>query len=475
MRSHQKLLRMCVPFCTLLGYAPDAAAELHALVFEQEPIAVSQDIAPARLAEIKVQTTAFVPAPPRLLHESSSEGKDKPVQSAIIMAALGEVWQQVKEISVRWERACSEFGYPAEYAGRVRGETRVNYKTGVKHGWILENNCAPAMPQFAIQEPVEVKVASVPALQAELPLPHQQLVPAAVSVDVNPPPVRHVEAEISSSKPVSPVIVPPVLPSARPVVAQKPAGEDGQCGSAAAAPVATPPAQNLCASGNPSGIVGQGPWQWECRGTGTGVNATCVALLDHQAAKALAAASASKPQQPQLALTTPQLKVPTLTATSSVRSVPLAVTALATPRLTLGPQTNTPAPGVVNYVPAPPIRSVGQVQPPAAATSGLIEPTLAMLKIEAGKDTPDDVSLAKLEMLGQKLALNRLAKITVTAYASLEEGMDAREARRLSLARAIAVRDALMMGGASSDQIRMRALGANAPSGEADRVDLSDH
>lgn len=474
MRSRQKLLRMCVPFCTLLGYVPEAAAELPVLVVEREPIAIPQDIIPARFAEIKVQTTAFVPAPPRLLHDNSSEIQDIPVQSAKITVALGEVWQQVKETSISWERACSEFGYPAEYAGRVRGETRVDYKLGVKHDWMVENNCAPAMPQFAMQEPVEVKIASVPALQSEPPMPPEQLVPAAVSVDVNPPAVRHVESESSVPKPVSTVIAPPVLPSAPPVVAQKPVGEDGQCGSAAAAPVAMPPAQNLCASGNPSSIVGQGPWQWECRGTGVGASATCVALLEHQAAKALAAVPASKPQ-PQLALSTPQLKVPTLTATSSVRSAPLAVTALATPRLTLAPQTNTPAPGVVNYVPAPPIRSVGQVQPPAASTSGLIDPTLSVLKIEAGKDTPDDVSLAKLETLGQKLALNRLAKITVTAYASLEEGMDARDARRLSLARAIAVRDALMMGGASSDQIRMRALGANVSSGEADRVDLSDH
>jgi outer membrane protein OmpA-like peptidoglycan-associated protein len=57
----------------------------------------------------------------------------------------------------------------------------------------------------------------------------------------------------------------------------------------------------------------------------------------------------------------------------------------------------------------------------------------------------------------------------------MTDSTDARAARRLSLARAMTVRDALLLGGASSEQIKMRALGANVPSGDADRVDLSDH
>jgi len=50
---------------------------------------------------------------------------------------------------------------------------------------------------------------------------------------------------------------------------------------------------------------------------------------------------------------------------------------------------------------------------------------------------------------------------------------DPSTARRLSLSRALAVRAALMADGISSNRIYVRALGAQASDGPADRVDIS--
>jgi len=61
---------------------------------------------------------------------------------------------------------------------------------------------------------------------------------------------------------------------------------------------------------------------------------------------------------------------------------------------------------------------------------------------------------------------------TLTAYAGLDAASSPREARRLSLSRALTMRDYLTTKGVSSARIDVRALGANVPSGDADRVDI---
>ena len=60
----------------------------------------------------------------------------------------------------------------------------------------------------------------------------------------------------------------------------------------------------------------------------------------------------------------------------------------------------------------------------------------------------------------------------VVAYAAGTPA-DPSTARRLSLARALAVRNALMAGGISSSRVYVRALGAEAGDKTPDRVDIA--
>lgn len=52
---------------------------------------------------------------------------------------------------------------------------------------------------------------------------------------------------------------------------------DGLCGSAHGIGFASAPTRGLCASGTASGLNGNGPWQWSCLGDNGGANASCSA------------------------------------------------------------------------------------------------------------------------------------------------------------------------------------------------------
>ncbi|HSK38304.1 MAG TPA: OmpA family protein [Arenibaculum sp.] len=73
--------------------------------------------------------------------------------------------------------------------------------------------------------------------------------------------------------------------------------------------------------------------------------------------------------------------------------------------------------------------------------------------------------------IAARMARDQTARLQVRAYAAGNEDT-AREARRLSLLRAVNVREYLVGQGIRSTRIDVRALGANAPDGPADRVDL---
>jgi outer membrane protein OmpA-like peptidoglycan-associated protein len=77
-----------------------------------------------------------------------------------------------------------------------------------------------------------------------------------------------------------------------------------------------------------------------------------------------------------------------------------------------------------------------------------------------------------LDKLASVLQSNGGVRITLTAYAAVGDSTSPREARRMSLTRALAVRDYLTSKGISSSRIDVRALGANVPSGDPDRVDV---
>lgn len=93
------------------------------------------------------------------------------------------------------------------------------------------------------------------------------------------------------------------------------------------------------------------------------------------------------------------------------------------------------------------------------------------LAFEPGSSRLPDGAAPTLAEAADRAKLRPGAQITLMAYAAGEEASDQR-ARRLSLARALAVRGFLIQQGIVSTRVEIRPLGASNLSGEADRVDI---
>jgi len=89
-----------------------------------------------------------------------------------------------------------------------------------------------------------------------------------------------------------------------------------------------------------------------------------------------------------------------------------------------------------------------------------------------GAENIDHDVTPTLDKLVSTLQAHGNVRITLTDYAGLDATTAPRDARRLSLARALALRDYLTAKGISSGRIDVRALGANVVSGNPDRVDV---
>ncbi|MGB4100637.1 MAG: OmpA family protein [Alphaproteobacteria bacterium] len=229
-----------------------------------------------------------------------------------------------------------------------------------------------------------------------------------------------------------------------------PSAVDGACGSAAKSAISVMPVKDLCAAGVPGQVSGAGPWAWSCGGINGGMAATCFTQ------------------------TTAQSRVPVL--------VPQAPDDLpAPPPIEEIPQyeprsgNNDIGLGADDYMPAPPVQGA-----PAQKNSGrsgltLVDPNHASIRFDSGSDAIGTESMPVITALGQRLGENPGGHVTVTAYADLQTaGNDARAARRLSLSRALAVRDILIINGATDGQVKIRAKGANVTKGNPDRVDFTD-
>jgi hypothetical protein len=54
---------------------------------------------------------------------------------------------------------------------------------------------------------------------------------------------------------------------------------DGVCGIVNGTEQSQAPSSDLCSSGNPTQVVGSGPWTWSCNGSNGGINSACEALV----------------------------------------------------------------------------------------------------------------------------------------------------------------------------------------------------
>ncbi len=147
--------------------------------------------------------------------------------------------------------------------------------------------------------------------------------------------------------------------------------------------------------------------------------------------------------------------VPSLTVTPAVPAPPMAVASAAPPRST-------------NVAPTGPVAVAPPVQMAAATTVGNA-PTA--VKFKAGAT---DITGAQpaLDAIANRLLANETLRVQLVSHAT-GGADDAMEARRISLARAVAVRAYLIDKGVRSLRIDVRALGNRADNGPvADQVDL---
>ncbi len=132
-------------------------------------------------------------------------------------------------------------------------------------------------------------------------------------------------------------------------------------------------------------------------------------------------------------------------ALPSEAPVPAPGVPASPPQAAIASASGAPAPEQPPTAPPPPAPS----QPPQTLRVGFAPGQSNLPPSEAGA----------LTELGQAMPRTGTARVEVLAYAPVTEG-DASAARRLSLARALAVRSTLAGAGVPADRIIMRALGS---------------
>lgn len=158
-------------------------------------------------------------------------------------------------------------------------------------------------------------------------------------------------------------------------------------------------------------------------------------------------------------------------------------------RAPAGPATRMPDPDALRTPPPPAIGEMPAIPAPAGlpepsprtATPALAAPaqtapqpsapigeTLRVLFAKSAADLPGDAAPG-IDALAARMAATGAGRIQITAFA---QDPDVREARRLSLARAEAVRSRFVERGVRSDRINLRPLGDAKGDGPADRADI---
>jgi len=96
---------------------------------------------------------------------------------------------------------------------------------------------------------------------------------------------------------------------------------------------------------------------------------------------------------------------------------------------------------------------------------------MAQLLFAPGEETLSDDAAEMLQPVVAALDENEDARLQLMAYAE-GDSANASAARRLSLFRALKVREYLIDAGIRATRIDVRALGANVDEGPMDRVDV---
>ncbi|MEQ8392791.1 MAG: OmpA family protein [Thalassospira sp.] len=162
---------------------------------------------------------------------------------------------------------------------------------------------------------------------------------------------------------------------------------------------------------------------------------------------------------------------------------PIANANEVAPAPTPAPDTTQSAPSMAEAAPKPKAAPAPEPTAPAAEEASIPPaaktpepmPSLGADEYSLGfaADSFELSNAAKSELNQVISAMNKddSLRIQLQAYAA-GDGANASKARRLSLSRALQVRSYLIDQGVRSTRIDVRALGANVPSGPADRVDI---
>ncbi|NTU76510.1 MAG: OmpA family protein [Alphaproteobacteria bacterium] len=278
----------------------------------------------------------------------------------------------------------------------------------------------------------------------------------------------------------------------------------GACGTANGVSTLTAPKGGLCSAGISSAVSGKGPWTWSCSGTNGGGAVSCVAPMTGKGGGPLpsmvtpSAQSSDEAPAPLAApsgLVTPRLptgplkplskgEVPKITPSKPLEILSEASAAPPIPALQETDQIPVTSPelpqGTKSLTPPSMRRLSGassETQPSltdAAAIAGgklALDPDISILNFSRGSEKIEKSAIQSLDKLASLMQTHGASRILLVAYAD-NSNITPREARRLSLARALAVRDYLVGKGITSDRVSVRALGANVPSGDMDRVDI---
>ncbi len=273
---------------------------------------------------------------------------------------------------------------------------------------------------------------------------------------------------------------------------QPPAPIFGECGDAHGAPSLTKPRSSLCSSGISSAVSGKGPWNWSCSGTNGGGAVSCIAPL----------AGGMKRTMPQSSLTTPSIGIPhpttgglvtpylkngrlpalpagTLSQLTASKNAPQNLSGglmapKASPAIPVDLQPITVQAPMLKLNPreglVPVVKDAdGKIVP---GTELILDPETSTVYFDRGSDRLDDDGVVIAELLARILRHNPSARITLTAYSDTGGRISPRNARKLSLKRALSIRDYLAVKGVPNTRVDVKPRGANVPSGDMDRVDV---
>ncbi|MDD4617438.1 MAG: hypothetical protein PHW76_10125 [Alphaproteobacteria bacterium] len=164
----------------------------------------------------------------------------------------------------KWEKSCSEAGYPVTYVGKVYGETHTVCADGSLQDVWVKNTCLP--PQEKPETTAPATASKQAKQQRNETFLNAGATPAAQASSApekkNPEKPKEVPSAVDSGK-MAPASVRAEASLPRPPE-PLPATSEEYCGEAAETLAYEAPEKNLCRVGAPSTVTGKGPWSWTC-------------------------------------------------------------------------------------------------------------------------------------------------------------------------------------------------------------------